>query len=49
MLPLQDCFEIAYDAGPYDTAVDYAKPPRPPLAQGDAAWARSRIQAAIAE
>jgi hypothetical protein len=46
MLPLQACFESAYEAGPYDSAVDYAKPPRPPLSAPDAAWARTRIAAA---
>lgn len=38
-LPLQTCFEIAYDQGPYDTEVDYTKPPRIRLHGADAIWA----------
>lgn len=43
-LPLQDCFDLAYDQGPYDRAVDYSRPPRAPLGEKDAAWARSVVE-----
>lgn len=39
-LPLQTCFNAAYDVGPYDAAVDYARPPRIALHGEDAAWAK---------
>jgi hypothetical protein len=37
-LPLQKCFDAAYDQGPYDSEVDYTKPPRIRLRGADAAW-----------
>jgi len=40
-LPLPVCFNAAYDIGPYDTAVDYAKPPRIALHGEDVAWAKA--------
>jgi hypothetical protein len=39
-LPLQPCFDFAYDIGPYDNEVDYGKSPRVPLTKADAAWAK---------
>ena len=46
ILPLQTCFNQAYDLGPYDTAVDYAKPPRIGLHGEDAAWGKAVAQKA---
>jgi hypothetical protein len=40
-LPLQACFNGAYDLGPHDAAVDYAKPPRIALHGEDGAWAKA--------
>lgn len=42
-LPLQTCFNIAYDQGPYDRAVNYRQPPRIALPEPDAAWARELL------
>jgi hypothetical protein len=41
MLPLQACFDAAYDQGPYRKVVDYTRPPRGPLKNDDAAWAEA--------
>ena len=42
-LDLQRAFERAYDGGPYSRgAVDYARPPEPPLAAVDIEWAGQR-------
>lgn len=43
-LPLQACFEAAYEVGPYQRVVDYVKTPKPPLPPGDAEWARKRVE-----
>jgi hypothetical protein len=44
-LDLQHAFRIAYDGGPYRRgAVDYTKPPEPPLANDDAAWAATLLR-----
>ena len=45
MLPLKTCFDIAYEQGPYDTVVDYSKPPRIRLHGDDAAWAAQVVKA----
>ena len=44
-LPLQTCFDAAYEQGPYDTEVDYSRPPRNRLHGADAAWADQLITA----
>jgi hypothetical protein len=43
-LPLQPCFERAYEEGPYDNEVDYAQPPRIPLKGKNVAWAKQMVQ-----
>lgn len=43
-LPLQACFDAAYDQGPYDTEVDYSRPPRKRLHGEDAAWAEQLLR-----
>ena len=44
-LDLQYAFQRAYDGGPYRRgAVDYDKPPQPPLAGEWAAWAEGRVR-----
>ncbi|HEV3205301.1 MAG TPA: DUF4058 family protein [Gemmataceae bacterium] len=46
-LDLQYVFTRAYDSGPYlRGAVDYHKPPTPPLPQEKAAWAQRILKAA---
>jgi len=43
-LDLQYCFREAYDSGPYRRgAVDYSKPPEPPLPEPLSDWARRQI------
>jgi hypothetical protein len=45
-LDLQYAFQRAYDGGPYRRgAVDYDKPPQPPLAGEWAAWAEEKVRA----
>jgi hypothetical protein len=45
-LDLQFAFNRAYDAGPYwRGAVDYTRPPQPPLAGPEAAWAEELLRA----
>ena len=39
LLDLQYAFDRLYDEGPYRRAVDYARPPDPPLLGEEAAWA----------
>jgi hypothetical protein len=46
MLPLQECFDTAYDQGPYRRVVDYAQPPRIPLKGDDAVWADALLKSA---
>ena len=44
-LDLQHAFSLCYDGGPYRRgAVDYSKPPEPPLRADDAAWADERLR-----
>lgn len=44
-LDLQWVFNQAYDRGPYlRGAIDYTRPPDPPLSAGDAAWAAELIR-----
>lgn len=46
-LDLQYVFQNTYDAGPYPRgAVDYTKPPRPPLSGEDADWAWGLVRVA---
>lgn len=46
-LDLQYVFNRAYDSGPYRRgAVDYGRPPHPPLSGEDANWARQRLREA---
>jgi len=44
MFPLKAAFDAAYDLGPYDTAVDYTRPPRIPLKGKDALWVRTLLK-----
>ena len=45
-LDLQYAFQRAYDGGPYRRgAVDYSKPPHPPLTGEAAPWAEERVRA----
>ncbi len=46
ILPLQGCFDAAYEIGPYDAAVEYAKPPRIALHGDDAIWAKTMAKKA---
>jgi hypothetical protein len=44
-LDLQFVFRRIYDAGPYRRgAIDYSRPPRPPLSPEDAAWAEGLLR-----
>ena len=43
LLPLKGCFDRAFDEGRYNTEINYAEPPTPPLAEPDAAWARDLL------
>jgi hypothetical protein len=45
-LPLQACFNFAYDIGPYDNEVDYARGPKVPLKRTDASWAKKLLASA---
>lgn len=48
-IDLQSVFHRAYDAGPYRKLIDYRTAvPDPPLNDGQAIWARERINAALA-
>lgn len=42
-LPLQACFDLAYEQGPYQREVDYSQPPRIPLNEPDADWAKTLL------
>ena len=43
-LDVQYVFNRAYDSGPYRRgAVNYAAPPRPPLAEAEAGWAEELL------
>jgi hypothetical protein len=44
MLPLKPAFDAAYDLGPYDTAVEYTRPPRIPLRGKDVQWAKNLLK-----
>ncbi|MCI0683713.1 MAG: DUF4058 family protein [Gemmataceae bacterium] len=46
-LPLQTCFDWAYDLGPYDKEVDYRRPPKIRLKEADAAWAKKLLAAQV--
>jgi uncharacterized protein DUF4058 len=42
-LYLKDCFDLAYDQGPYRKVINYTKPPRIPLIGADATWAEELL------
>lgn len=44
LLPLKLPFDLAYDQGPYDREVDYARPPRIELQGEDANWATELLR-----
>lgn len=44
ILRLQDCFDAAYRKGRHADEIDYTQPPKPPLPEADARWARQRIE-----
>jgi hypothetical protein len=46
LLDLQVAVNRVYREGPYRRAIDYTKPPEPPLAEAAAMWANQRLQAA---
>lgn len=47
LLDVQFVFQQAYDSGPYTRgAVDYTRPPEPPLSSEDAAWAQQLLRSA---
>ncbi len=43
MLNLRACIDHVYDFGRYAEQLDYSKPPRPPLREPDATWARELL------
>jgi Protein of unknown function (DUF4058) len=43
LLDLKPCFEHVYEAGRYAEQLDYTKPPKPPLREPDATWARELL------
>jgi hypothetical protein len=45
MLDLQACFDVAYDEGRYSEWLGYNRPPKPPLMEPDATWARELLAA----
>jgi hypothetical protein len=46
---LGDLLRALYDRAGYDLRVDYNRPPEPPLAADDAAWAAGLLQAGAAQ
>lgn len=44
-LPLQNCFDVAYRSGAYESEINYQVPPVPPFTAADAEWAADRIAA----
>lgn len=44
-LPLNQILHELYDQGGYDLAIDYGRPPEPPLDERDAAWAAAVVNA----
>ncbi|MFO0806804.1 MAG: DUF4058 family protein [Gemmataceae bacterium] len=42
-LDLRACMDHVYDIGRYSEQLDYTKPPKPPLREPDAAWARELL------
>ena len=42
-LDLRACFDHVYDSGRYAEQLDYSKPPKPPLREPDATWARELL------
>lgn len=45
LLDLQIAVNRVYREGPYRRAVDYTRPPHPPLSEADAAWVEERLRA----
>ncbi len=43
-LALRSCLDRAYDEARYERAIDYARPPRPPLPDADALWAEALLR-----
>ena len=43
LLPLKPCFDRAFAEGRYESDINYAEPPTPPLAEPDATWARDLL------
>jgi Protein of unknown function (DUF4058) len=43
VLDLRACMNHAYDSGRYAEQLDYSKPPKPPLREPDATWARELL------
>jgi hypothetical protein len=46
VLDLQAVLEVTYDDGAYRDRLDYSRPCRPPLPEGEQAWADERLRAA---
>ena len=44
-LDLKSVLNLAYEIGAYDTSIDYAEPPDPPLSPADAKWANALLRA----
>jgi Protein of unknown function (DUF4058) len=42
-LDLRSCLDYVYDHGRYSEQLDYSQPPRPPLREPDASWARDLL------
>ena len=40
-LSLRTCLDHAYDDARYESRIDYARPPKPPLNAPDSEWAKS--------
>lgn len=43
LLDLRSCIDHVYDFGRYAEQLDYSKPPKPPLREPDATWARELL------
>jgi hypothetical protein len=43
VLELRPCVDHVYDIGRYAEQLDYSKPPKPPLREPDATWARELL------
>ncbi len=47
VLDLRSCIDHVYDFGRYGEQFDYSRPPRPPLREPDATWARDLLASRI--